>query len=486
MVDNQAYKCTTVPKSAAPTFGRRHFQCFMMCIGFAAAFAMRVNLSVAVVAMMDNKGANPDFPEYQWSEKIKSRILSSFFCGYIFTQVPGGILTRRLGGKILLLLSFFISSIMALLTPWGVSIGGWKLLCFIRFLQGFGQGVTMPAIHTLVANWSPLEERSSLAAYSYSGSQLGTVSILASSGVLASSSLGWPSLFYIPGALGLFWCVAWIIWGANSPAECRHVSAAERALIEDSLNKSAKQEENRTRLPIPWRQIFTSLPFFVVLISHCANSWVFWTILTQIPSYMKSVLGKDIKSNALLSALPYFTMFLLGVALCPLANYLEKGGHISATTSRKLFNSIGQWVPVISLIWLGYMTREQADLAVILLTFTVAISSATHLGFQMNHIDLTPNFAGALVGMTNATSQVSSMIAPLLVGYIVTDTTNPEQWRIIFFIAAFISFMGNLLFVFFGTAEVQPWNDEQAGKVHELKPLNGKSTEQSNGTAVPA
>lgn len=46
----------------APTFGRRHLQCFMICIGFSAAFAMRVNLSVAVVAMMDNKGANPDFP----------------------------------------------------------------------------------------------------------------------------------------------------------------------------------------------------------------------------------------------------------------------------------------------------------------------------------------------------------------------------------------------------------------------------------------
>nr|XP_014102786.1 putative inorganic phosphate cotransporter [Bactrocera oleae] len=474
-------KTSGVPKLLAPTFGRRHLQCFMICIGFSAAFAMRVNLSVAVVAMMDNKAANPDFPEYQWSEKTKSRILSSFFLGYMITQVPGGMLARRLGGKILLLLSFFISSVLALLTPWGVSLGGWKLLCSIRFLQGLGQGTTMPAIHTLVAKWSPVEERSSLSGYCYLGAQLGTVVILASSGVLASSSLGWPGLFYIPGVVGLLWSATWIIWGANSPDECRSVSAAERALIAESLNMKAKQEEGKRPPPVPWRKIFTSLPFLVTLLSHCANSWVFWTLLTQIPSYLKSVLGMDIKSNALLSALPYFTMLLLGMAFCPLANYLEKSNRISATTSRKLFNSIGLWVPVITLIWLGYMTREQSDLAVILLTFTVGMSAATHLGFQVNHIDLTPNFAGTLVGLTNSASQVASSIAPLLVGYVVTDTTNPEQWRVIFFIAAFISFIGNLLFVFFGTAKVQSWNDEQTEKVYELKPLNQVVIKESNG-----
>ncbi|XP_036332545.1 putative inorganic phosphate cotransporter [Rhagoletis pomonella] len=470
---------SSVPKLKVPTFGRRHFQCFMICIGFAAAFAMRVNLSVAVVAMMDNKAANPDFPEYHWSEKIKSRVLSSFFCGYIFTQVPGGILARRFGGKVLLLSSLFITSVMALLTPLGASIGGWKLICFLRFLQGLGQGVTMPAIHTLVAKWSPVEERSSLAAYSYSGAQLGTVIILAASGVLASSSMGWPSLFYIPGGVGLLWSVTWILWGANSPSECRKVSTAERALIEASLKSNAKQEESKGALPVPWRRILTSRPFFVVLVSHCANSWVFWTLLTQIPSYMKSVLGMDIKSNALLSALPYLTMFLLGLALCPIANFLEKNNHISATASRKLFNTIGLWIPVVTLIWLGYMTRDQVDLAVTLLTLTVGISAATHLGFQVNHIDLTPNFAGTLVGITNASSQVMSAIAPLVVGYVVTDAKNPDQWRVIFFIAASISFFGNLLFVFFGTAKVQPWNDEEAVKSHELKPLKEKNTELS-------
>ncbi|XP_012154824.1 putative inorganic phosphate cotransporter [Ceratitis capitata] len=471
-------------KLLPPTLGRRHFQCLLLFVGFAAAFAMRVNLSVAIVAMMDRKTANPDFPEYQWSEEIKARILSSFFWGYICTQIPGGILARRFGGKVMLLSSISISSTMALLTPLGVQFGGWKLLCFMRFLQGFGQGVTVPSMHTLLAKWAPVTERGSLATYSYSGSQFGTVIMLASSGVLASSKLGWPSCFYIPGSLGLLWTVLWIIYGASSPSECTKISVAERELIEGSQVHTVKSSaDGKPNLPVPWRRIFTSVPFLVLMATHCASTWCFWTLLTQIPTYMKSVLGKDIKSNAVLSALPYFTMLILGLACGPLSDFLEKGRHLSATTSRKIFNTIGQWVPVLTLIWLGYITRDQADLAVFLLTFTVSISTTMHLGWQVNHIDLAPNFAGTLVSLTNCAANVCSIIAPLVVGFVVTDTSNPHQWRIIFFIVAGINFLGNLMFILFGTAKVQPWNFEHdpvvqetkvadEEKASELKPLN--------------
>ncbi|XP_017477911.1 PREDICTED: putative inorganic phosphate cotransporter [Rhagoletis zephyria] len=469
-------RSSSVTKLLPPTFGRRHLQCLLMFLGFAAAFAMRVNLSVAIVAMMDSKAANPNFREYHWTEKTKSRILSSFFCGYICTQIPGGILARRFGGKVMLLSSISISSVMALLTPIGVDFGGWKLLCFMRFLQGIGQGVTVPSMHTLLAKWSPVQERGSLATYSYSGSQFGTVIMLATSGLLASSSLGWPSIFYIPGGLGLIWVVAWIVWGASSPSECTKIGAAERALIESSLRDSVKQDDDKSTLPVPWKKIFLSRPFLVLLVTHCSSTWCFWTLLTQIPTYMKSVLAMDIKSNALLSALPYFAMLVLGLACCPLSDYIEKGNRLSVTTSRKLFNSIGQWVPMVTLIWLGYMTRDQADLAVVLLTFTVGISTTLHLGFQVNHIDLAPNFAGTLVSLTNCAANVSSIIAPLVVGYIVTDTSNPIQWRKIFFIAGGINFFGNLLFILFGSAKVQPWNDEKVGKNHEIKPLKVEMT----------
>lgn len=39
---------------------------------------------------------------------------------------------------------------------------------------------------------------------------------------------------------------------------------------------------------------------------------------------------------------------------------------------------------------------------------------------------------------------------------------DPEQWRIVFFIAAGFYLVGNTLYVIFGRANVQPWNDPPA------------------------
>lgn len=36
-----------------------------------------------------------------------------------------------------------------------------------------------------------------------------------------------------------------------------------------------------------------------------------------------------------------------------------------------------------------------------------------------------------------------------------------SEWKIVFFIAAAFYFSGNLLFVIFGKANIQPWNDAE-------------------------
>lgn len=45
-----------------PMFGRRHVQCLLLFFGLSIIYAMRVNLSVAIVAMMDKTASNPNFP----------------------------------------------------------------------------------------------------------------------------------------------------------------------------------------------------------------------------------------------------------------------------------------------------------------------------------------------------------------------------------------------------------------------------------------
>lgn len=80
-----------------------------------------------------------------------------------------------------------------------------------------------------------------------------------------------------------------------------------------------------------------------LILVHSSHNWGFWTLLTEMPSYMKGVLGFNIKENALLSALPYFVMMLLSFILSPLADYMNNKKVMTVVTSRKLFNSIGKF-----------------------------------------------------------------------------------------------------------------------------------------------
>lgn len=100
-----------------PWLGARHIFAFLGFLGFVNVYAMRVNLSVAIVAMVNqtdhgNSGGNqtnssgtcpaPLIPTnssspddnahegtFNWDEKTQSYVLGSFFYGYVLTQLPG-------------------------------------------------------------------------------------------------------------------------------------------------------------------------------------------------------------------------------------------------------------------------------------------------------------------------------------------------------------------------------------------------------------
>lgn len=53
--------------------------------------------------------------------------------------------------------------------------------------------------------------------------------------------------------------------------------------------------------PTPWKAILTSLPVWGLFATQTGNNYCFWTLLTQIPSYMNYVMHFDIKSVSLMT-----------------------------------------------------------------------------------------------------------------------------------------------------------------------------------------
>lgn len=229
--------------------------------------------------------------QHNWNESIRGLVLSSFFWGYIVSQVPAGLLAEKYGAKIILLISLSICAVLTILTPTAAG-WGWEYLCAARIIQGLSQGFIFPSVHTMLARWVHPSERGFLSTFTYSGTQLGTVVMLAVSGVIAASTLGWPAIFYISGGFCAIWCTLWAFLGCDSPSASKVISKEEKEFIESTKGVSTNGEKKVT----PWKQIFKSKAFWAILIAHSAQNWGFWTLLTEIPSYMKDVLEYDIKS----------------------------------------------------------------------------------------------------------------------------------------------------------------------------------------------
>lgn len=181
---------------------------------------------------------------------------------------------------------------MTILTPLCAS-WGWQFVCGARVIQGLAQGFVYPGVHTMLAKWVHPSERGFLATFTYSGTQMGTVLMLAASGLIAASPIGWPGIFYVSGGLAAVWAALWAWLGCNSPQQSRVISSEERDFLETTVGCSTATEDKKRA---PWMSILSSKPFWAALIAHSAQNWGFWTLLTEIPTYMKNVLEYDIKS----------------------------------------------------------------------------------------------------------------------------------------------------------------------------------------------
>lgn len=45
---------------------------------------------------------------------------------------------------------------------------------------------------------------------------------------------------------------------------------------------------------MPWKAIFTSLPVWAIVVAHFSENWGFYTLLTELPTFLKHRLNFDL------------------------------------------------------------------------------------------------------------------------------------------------------------------------------------------------
>jgi len=453
-------------------FPKRYFVALMTFMGFALVYMLRVNLSVAIVDMVQNKTRTHSNgtvyltePEYDWDSATRGIVLSSFFYGYIFTQIPGGYLAIKFGGKITLGLGVLVPALLTLITPLAVR-GSVYLLIVARILEGLFEGLTFPSLQAIWYKWAPPLERSVLPTISFSGVFIGTVLGLSLSGVI-THSLGWEWVFYIFGLLGIIWSFFWFRFITDSPADHPKITKKEKDYIMESLANDHGKEDTT----IPWLKILTSVPFWAFVIAQTSEFWGFYFLLTELPSYLKVVLKLSVIESGVMSAVPYLFMAVVVQCAGRIADFLRQKSILSTTNVRKLFNTIGFLSQSIFLFIVG--NTDDKKFAVIGLCFAVGLGGCAWSGFGVNSLDLSPRHAAFLFGIANTFATIPGMVSPIITG-VLTPHDTQEEWRRVFYGAAAVYLFGMLVFVGFGTGEKQSWSDLETTASDTHQPIEEK------------
>ncbi|KAL9915576.1 sialin isoform 1-T2 [Glossina fuscipes fuscipes] len=444
----------TLPKIYVP---RRLNVAIMLFMGCFLGYVMRTNLSINIIAMVENTNPNittpsPDYgPRYNWTQNDQALLLGAYFYGYMLTSIPGGILAENFGGTRVLGYSFLLTGVLTALTPAAAALNKWAVFV-LRFSQGFIQGVLYPCCHNLISKWAPPDEKGKFVA-SLMGGTFGTVITWPASGLIIQA-LGWHWAFYVAAIVILCGMILWFIFVADNPAKHKTISAEEKQYIEKSLGVNVS---NKNRIP-PYWSIMKSTPFWGLILLHYGSMWGLFFLLTATPKFLSEVLGFNLSSAGFIASLPHLVRMLGAFVFGSLADWIRRRDWLTVTAMRKIFCIPSHILPGVFLIILAYFGKDPY-VCVALMTVSLGFNGAASVTNLQNSQDLAPNYAGTLYGIINFLGTTPGFFSPMLVAAFTEENNAIEQWHWVFIIGGLIYIVPALIFWLIGSGSVQKWNE---------------------------
>lgn len=401
---------------------------FLLFLSVVVLYMDRVNMSVVAPVLMQ---------EFGWDPAVMGTVLSAFFLGYFLTQIPGGWLSDRWGAKGILGGAVSWWSMVTMCTPFAQTTAA---MMTVRVALGLGEGMSPPCLYTSIARWVPIHERSRVSAFIATGMYVGIVMAFPLA-VWIMTHLGWPWVFYLFGAFGLMWSVAWYMLVTNNPEEHPRISTEEVQLILQGHQTTPKAQA------IPWGRFFREPAFWALLCAHFCTNWTWYTFLTWLPSYLVQVRGFSLNEMGIYATFPYIAMMFIGNGTAWLADDLIRRG-LSVTLVRKISQTVAFGGAGLFLLLLAH--TDSPAMTVLCITLGLGSLACFSSGMGINHLDIGPKYAGVLVGLTNTAATIPGILAPIITGFIVKFTGD---WNMVFYIATAVMFVGTVVWNLFATGK---------------------------------
>ncbi|CAD5230511.1 unnamed protein product [Bursaphelenchus okinawaensis] len=395
--------------------------------------------------------------KFVWTTVQQSFLVSALFYTSLLSITVSGTLADRFNTKYIILAAMIIYAALTVLSP---LLAGLHYYAFLggRFSMGFVDGLIFPAVTAVLARWFPPSERSTVAAVYTSGSQLAVIvnSLLTPKLCVIDVWDGWPFIFYVAGLVSLIIVIISYIFLSNSPRECRWVGMKESKFLSNQLDSHRNLED--TKPPkIPYFKILTS----PVVLSVAANDFSYnfsYIMFSQfLPFFFRDVMQMSLSANGISTALPFIMMIVARIPLASFADYLKHKEILSVTATCKVmqtFACLGTASMFVAIAFLVDCTTP--TLAMVLLVLFGVTFSGEIAGAFTAILFIAPPFVGTISSCATFVGMLAAIAAPAVFSWLNVYNTEAE-YRNVFLFTAGVNLVAGILFVIFGSAEVQPW-----------------------------
>jgi ACS family hexuronate transporter-like MFS transporter len=285
---------------------------------------------------------------------------------------------------------------------------------------GLGESGAFPASLKAIADWFPQRERALAAGIFNAGTNLGAIIAPALVPVL-TARWGWRSSFFVTGAIGMIWLIAWLSW-YRRPQDHPRVGALELALIESDPADPVT--------PVSWWRLLKLKETWVYASARFLIDPIWWFYLFWLPDFLNKTYHLDLSSFGP----PLIAIYLISDVGSVLGGYcssalLKRGASVNVARKFTLLLCALLVLPVLKVDGARHLWAA---------VFLIGLAAAAHQAFSTNIYtfpsDVLPRSAVAsVIGIGGMMGAVGGMLFTKFVGQILQATGS---YRILFIIAA--------------------------------------------------
>lgn len=400
----------------------RHIVLWMTVAVYMITYMDRVVLATAAPEMRKELG---------FDLVTMSYIVGAFNWSYALFQVPGGLFGDKLGPRRALSI---IVTWWSAFTSFTAMATNATALFFIRFLFGVGEAGAFPIATRSLSRWMLATERGYAQGITHAGARLG-LGLTPPLVVWIILNFGWRMPFFIFGAVGVIWAIAWYIYYRDSPAEHSGVNEAELELIH-----SGGAVKKGPTGAVPWKQILSAPTLWFLCAMYFCYNYSLNVYVNWFPTYISESRGVTLARMGFYASLP----LLSGVAGDLLGGWFsDRVLHRTrnANLARRWVAIAGFVVCAMATVPATFASNVETSVALFCLAFfalewTVGISWAVPL-------DIGGDFSGSVSAFMNMCGNIGGAIAATYFGLLVKEF----GWNVPFLITSGLAALAALFYL---------------------------------------